>query len=243
MIIPVNKLLGAFEVAVGAPTGFYAEQVLHNQGFYQLGRRHDAAAWTKPEAEQVIRISRDSLGSTEYFKMAKAHEGNPYFPIVYGQETLKCGDHISCIERLETPGHAVVLAEYKEVKAKLSAGEPITDLENKRKLEIEYQAGMIAKLHNFFMKPESDLNVEELPNLDAFREASIAMLKLSEKMNSQDSRYIPLPDMNPSNILWRRTSIGFQPVLYDSVSRNHDTGSSELTQANLVRSRFDMSPL
>lgn len=111
------------------------------------------------------------------------------------------------------------------------------------KQQTENLAIRTKEISDYFMTSTSQLDIDSLPEPSAFREASIAILELAEKIHKEHRLYIPGPDFNPTNILWRRTGAGLQPVLYDPIIRQDDNGRAEREQTNLVRAKFGMNPL
>lgn len=237
------SLLTIFKGAASEPSGFAAEQVLHNRGFYEIGRRTDAIAWTVAGANEVIRISRDAIGSTAFFSLAQSMKGNPYMPIVLGQKTMDSGDHIACIERLENPSQSQIFSKFESLSKAEQAGVSLTGDELKWKNEFWQQAITTKSISDFFMMKNYDFDFSTLPEPGAFREASIAIMELTEEVYKKHPLYIPSPDFNPTNIMWRRTEDSLSPVLYDPIKRQDDHGTPERNQANRIRSKLGMPNL
>ncbi len=237
-------MLTVYKTAAQAPTGFAAEQILFNRGFYEAGRRTDAAAWTKPEADQVVRISQDARGSFEFFALAQKMKGNPYMPVVSDHRILETGrEHIACVERLIHGVHNGIYERYKEIEGRLTNQLGVSAEDAHWYEEIHQSAIMSKTISNIFMVKSYEYDMASLPEPAAFREASIAVLELCENMHKEYKGYVPGPDFNPTNILWRRTGAGLVPVLYDPVKRQDGNGVRERDHTNEVRAKFGMAPL
>lgn len=233
----------AYHLAAETKTGFAAEQVLSRRGFYEIGRRTNAAAWTNDDVNEVIRISEDSPGSEAYFSLAQKMEGNPYMPVVFHQKTLDSGDHIVHVEKLENPSQKHIYPRYKDISNRLNAGLAISVEDRGWFEEAAYAAQKSAAISNFFMSPTYHMDISALPEPDAFREAAVAITELSLQMYKADPhKYVPTPDMNPTNIMWRRVSSGLQPVLYDPVGLMFSPKTEEIRHASVVRQKLGMDP-
>jgi hypothetical protein len=231
-----------YNLAAEQHSGFAAEQILFNRGFFEIGRRTDAVAWTTPDSDSVVRISRDAEGSEAYFKLAQKMQGNPYFPIVFEQQTLKSGDHIALVERLENPAQKIIYPRFKEIKSRLdSNAEPKpSDDDIKWLKEMKNAALVCSSLRHFFSTFNFNFDINSMPEPKAFLEASIAITQLSTEMNKKDPRFVPCPDINETNVMWRRTASGLFPVLYDSVSGHRNNHAVEEKMAIEVRRRLGM---
>ncbi len=235
------SVLSHFKTAATLQTGFAVEQYLHRFGFHELGRRTNAAAFSLINDDKVIRISEDAVGSTEFFKMADQLKGNPYMPVVFGQATLPSGDHISCVELLETPVQKSIFPKYKELRQAVNNNEPLSSEDMQWFSEMDNCRITAEELSNTFMAPGYNLDIHSFPNPEAFKDASVAMLELTRRVNAHDTRFVPGPDMNPTNILFRRSAEGMQPVLYDPLIRQN-YGSEAYEHTNEVRQKFGLTP-
>lgn len=226
-----------------APTGFASEQILYRRGFHEIGRRTDAVAWSLDDAKAVIRISRDAEGSEAFFSLAQKMQGNPYMPVVMGQKTLRSGDHIAMIERLESPGHKDTYPRFKELHQKTQTSEYISVEDRGWYAEMKYAALTSSAIRHFFSTMNFQLDVDSLPEPEAFKEAAIAITELSTEMNRKDSSFVPAPDINETNVMWRRMESGLQPVLYDSVTKWRGDHEKEQEMAIKLRQRLGMPAL
>lgn len=222
-----------------APTGFAAEQILYLRGFHEIGRRTDAVAWSHDNSKAVIRISRDAEGSEAFFSLAQKMQGNPYMPVVTGQKTLPSGDHITMVERLENPSHRDTYPRFKEIHNRHNSNEYISVEDRGWYEEMKYAALTSSSIRHFF----STMNFRALPNPEAFKEAAVAITELSAEMNKNDPSFVPAPDINETNVMWRRIEGGLQPVLYDSVTRWRGDYVKEDAMAVELRRRLGMQPL
>jgi hypothetical protein len=234
------KLSTIFRDAASKPSGFSAEQHLANRGLVEIGRRTNAAAWTTPDATQVVRISDDALGSSAFFSLAQEMSDNPYMPVVYGQATLPSGDHIACVEKLMNPSQKETFARLAGIRADIRAGHDVAPELILWKERIENCAMKTKAISDVFMSTtNAPLDIDSLPEPGAFREASRAIIELTESVNRIDGRYVPGPDMNPTNIMWRETGGMLQPVLYDPLIRQN-SGAAEVQQTERVRQRLGL---
>ncbi len=231
-----------FIIASERPSGFSAEQILYNRGFYELGRRTNATAWAVRDTNEVVRISEDGKGSEAYFDLADKLNGNPYMPIVYGHKTLASGDHIAHVEKLQNPAIKETYAEYRQIRTEMEAGKPVSEFDRSRFEKLRHMAEMTVTISNFFMSPKADLDIESLPQPQAFRQAAEAITELSLAMYKSDPRtYAPIPDMNKTNIMWRNISGALQPVLYDPIGIQRSPKTDELKHAVILREKLGMS--
>ncbi|PZO88932.1 MAG: hypothetical protein DI626_00595 [Micavibrio aeruginosavorus] len=236
------SLSSIFSAAASETSGFAAEQILNRRGFYEIGRRTDAVAWTTPDADQVIRISCDGSGSSAYFNLAQKMAGNPYLPVVHAHKIMKSGEHIVCVKKLQNPSqkrlydHGILLNSY------VAVGIPLSAEDTAFRKNHHYTGIMSKKISDFFMMRNAVLDIDALPEPQAFKEAAVAIVELSFDMFKQNTQYVPTPDINPTNVLWRKTEGPLQPVLYDPIVRQYDHYGSELKHASYLRSRLGMNP-
>ncbi len=234
------KLRGIYTVAADQASGFGAEQILYNRGFHELGRRTHATAWSVQESNEVVRISADGVGSNAYCDLAKALQGNPYMPVILEHKIMPSTDHIALVEKLENPAQKHIYPRFVKIREELASGSPASEADVRWFEEVKYMGMMSARLSNFFMSKTHHLDIETLPNPDAFREAATAITDLTMKMYQSNSRYVPIPDMNPTNIMWRKTETGLHPVLYDAVTLTHSGKQEELEHAPSLRQKLGM---
>lgn len=239
----MSLLSTAFMFASEARTGFEAEQIIYRRGFHEIGRRTDAVAWSHDDANAVIRISRDAEGSEAFFSLAQRMQGNPYMPIVMGQKTLPSGDHVAMIERLENPSHRDTYPRFKELHEQQKNGLQMSLQDRGWYEEMKYAALTSSSLRHFFSTMNFHLDIDALPEPAAFKEAAIAITELSTEMNKKDPSFVPAPDINETNVMWRRVESGLQPVLYDSVSIWRGDHDKEQAMATELRRRLGMQAL
>lgn len=238
--------MGIFTIAAERKTGFQVEQLLSNRGFYEVGRRTNAAAWAFPGSSAVIRISEDVEGSKAYFNLAQTMQHNPYMPKVYAHTALSNGEHITLVERLENPAQREIYARFKEIKGAKQNGEPVSYADISWYEEMEQTALKTDTISNFFSYSNFQMDIDSvMPEPKAFREAAVAITELSAEMyRANPNVYIPVPDMNHSNILWRRTSGGMFPILYDPIGTYRNNAKSlEISVAQALREKLGMPPL
>lgn len=235
------KLSAHFMIVSERPTGFSAEQTLFNRGFHELGRRTNATAWTVDGVDEVIRISEDSKGSQAFCDLARNLTGNPYMPVVFGSTELKSGDHVAHIEKLDNPARKDTYLRFRQIRDSLEAGAETSGADVAWYEETKKMAEMTYKISAFFMSPSSTLDIDSLPEPDSFRQAAIAVTELSLDMHrSNPMIYPPTPDMNRTNIMWRRLESGLQPILYDPVGLQRSLKTDELKHAVVLREKLGM---
>jgi hypothetical protein len=238
-------LSGVFTIASEQHSGLAAEQILFNRGFHELGRRTYATAWTPKDTEvgEVIRLSADSRGSEAYFGLAQKMEGNPYMPIVFNHAIMPSNDHIAHVEKLENPAQKQFYPRFKEIRQNLAEGNSVSEADVRWYEEMKYMALRTDAMSNFFMNKGFFMDIDSLPEPTAFKEAAIAITNLSMRMYEFNSRYVPVPDMNHTNIMWRRTESGLHPVLYDSVAMSMESKHEDLKHVPSVRAKLGMPAL
>lgn len=238
-------LSGVFTIASEQHSGLAAEQILYNRGFHELGRRTYATAWTakNDDVGEVIRISADAKGSDAYFALAQKMEGNPYMPVVFDHKILPSQDHIAHVEKLENPAQKQFYPRFREIRQNLEDGKVVSEADVKWFEEMKYMALKTDAMSNFFMNKGFFMDIDSLPEPTAFREAAVAITNLSMNMYEFNKRYVPVPDMNHTNIMWRRTESGLQPVLYNSVAMSSESKQQDLNHVPSVRAKLNMPEL
>ena len=232
-----------FNSAALFSTGFEAEQYFRRKGYAEIGRRTNAAALARPRDNFIIRISEDAFGSSEFFLLAQSMQGNVYLPRVHGQRTLPSGDHIACVERLVSLSTRETYCRYKSIYQAQSEGRDVDPLDREWRERVDAAVEVGKKISMTFMNPDYHPDGFVLPKMEQYLTAAVALLDLAERVHSLDARYVPGPDMNMTNILFRQDDEGnLSPVLYDPlIKQSH--AQAERCNVNAARSKFGLPPL
>jgi replication fork clamp-binding protein CrfC len=197
-----------------------------------------------PRLQQIMKVLLlESLetGKVQRLISILRMRGNPYMPIVHDHKTLPSGDHIALVEKLENPAQKHLLTRFKEIKGMLKDGKQVSVADVGWYEEMKYAAMTSSSLRHFFSTKNFFMDIETLPSPQAFREAAVAITELSTKMNKSNAAFLPTPDINETNVMWRRIDNALIPVLYDSVSRWRSDFETEENMVPILRGRLGMA--